>query len=148
MLPSEILEYCTANLDGVILIESWGEKCIFYNPNKVLKRGVYVLTIKERDGENDKGSNLNREGVFRVNLGLRKEHFKEIFGYIPRRPEAGGVVDMDYDFKELDKIIPHPVYAWMGWISILNPSKETFEKLKPLIEVAYNFSREKFSKRK
>jgi hypothetical protein len=72
MEAKQVLEYCSDNLLGTVLVESWGEKGIFYNPNWVLKRGVYVLTIKEKDGDNDKGSNLNREGIFRVNLGLRK----------------------------------------------------------------------------
>ncbi|WP_349772923.1 hypothetical protein [Lacrimispora xylanisolvens] len=31
---------------------------------------------------------------------------------------------------------------------MLSPSEETFEKLKPLIEEAYDFAIEKFSKRK
>ena len=55
---------------------------------------------------------------------------------------------MPYDFAQLNKIIPHPVYAWMGWISVLNPTKETFEYLKPLLEEAYLFSKEKSLKRK
>ncbi len=106
------------------------------------------MTIKEKDGDNDKSSNLNRDNVFRVNLGIRKKTFKELFGEIPKRPSAGDIVDMNYDFTEVDKIIPHPVYAWMGWISVLNPSIETFENLKIFIEEAYGFSKEKFSKRK
>ncbi|MFA9464850.1 MAG: DUF6194 family protein [Velocimicrobium sp.] len=148
MKPNAILEYCTSNLDGTVLVESWGEKGIFYNPYNTLKRGVYVLTIKEKDGDNDKSSNLNRSNIFRVNFGIRKTTFKELFGEIPKRPAAGGIVDMNYDFSELDKIIPHPVYAWMGWISVLNPSVKTFETMKPFIEEAYTFSKEKFSKRK
>lgn len=148
MKPEQILGYCTETLTGTVLVESWGEKGIFYNPNLVLKRGVYVLTIKEKDGDNDKGSDLNREGVYRVNIGLRKQTFKQLFGKIPVRPAAGCVVDMDCDFTATDIILPHPVYAWMGWISVLNPSKETFEKLKPLIQEAYEFSIEKFKKRK
>ncbi len=46
-------------------MESWGEKGIFYNPGRVLKRGVYILTVKEKDGDNDKGSKLDRPGVYR-----------------------------------------------------------------------------------
>lgn len=148
MKANDILACCTSNLEGTVLIESWGEKGIFYNPYHTLKRGVYVLTIKEKDGENDKSSNLNRDNVFRVNLGVRKTTFKKMFGEIPKRPSAGGIVSMNFDFTELDKIIPHPVYAWMGWISVLNPSLKTFESLKPYIEEAYEFSKEKFSKRK
>ena len=72
MKPDEILAYCLKNLEGTTLVESWGEKGVFYNPNHILKRGVYVLTIKEKDGENDKSSNLNRQGIYRVNLGLKR----------------------------------------------------------------------------
>ncbi len=146
--PEQILQYCLKNLDGTVLAESWGEKGIFYNPNGVLKRGVYVLTVKEKDGENDKASGLDREGVFRVNLGVRKNTFLEMFGTVPKRPPKGGVVDMPCDFTETDKILPHPVYAWMSWICALNPSEETFEKLEPLIREAYEYAKEKYAKRK
>ena len=56
MKPNELLKHCLKNLEGSILVESWGEKWIFYNPGHVLKRGVYILTVKEKDGDNDKGS--------------------------------------------------------------------------------------------
>ena len=148
MEAKQILDCCLSSLNGTVLVESWGEKGIFYNPGLVLKRGVYVLTVKEKDGDNDKASNLDRTGIYRVNLGLRKSTFQKMYGKIPARPTAGGVVDMDCDFTALDIIIPHPVYAWMGWVSVLNPSKQTFERLKPLIQEAYEFSVEKFQKRK
>lgn len=146
--PEQILAYCLDNLDGTVLVESWGEKGIFYNPNGTLKRGVYVLTVKEKDGDNDKGSDLDRKDVFRVNLGVRKNTFLKMFGTVPSRPPKGGVVDMPYDFTETDKILPHPVYAWMSWICALNTSEETFEKLKPLIREAYEYAKEKYAKRK
>ena len=59
MEAKQILDYCLSSLDDTILVESWGEKGIFYNPGLILKRGVYVLTIKEKDGDNDKASNLD-----------------------------------------------------------------------------------------
>ena len=40
MNPEEILHYCLTHLEGTVLVESWGEKGIFYNPGNVLKRGV------------------------------------------------------------------------------------------------------------
>jgi hypothetical protein len=148
MLPDEILNYCLENLNGVVRAENWGERGIFYNPNNTLKKGVYILTLKEKDGENDKASNVNRDGIFRVNMGLRKDTFKNLFGEIPKRPPAGGIVEMDYDFTQLNKIMPHPVYAWMGWVCVLNPSPETFEEMKPLIQESYIFAQEKFRKRR
>lgn len=148
MNKNKILNYCLENLEGTVLVESWGEKGIFYNPGHVLKRGVYILTVKEKDGDNDKSSDLNRAGIYRVNLGIQKQTFTELFGAVPKRPAAGGVVDMEYDFSELDKILPHPVYAWMAWICALNPSEQTFEELKPYIQEAYTYAKEKFKKRK
>ena len=69
MTPDKILNYCLNTLEGTVLVSSWGERGIFYNPGGKLKRGVYVLTVKEKDGENDKSSRLSREGVYRVSLG-------------------------------------------------------------------------------
>lgn len=148
MTSDEILSYCLWSLKDTVLVKSWGEKGIFYNPNGALKRGVYVLTVKEKDGDNDKGSMLNREHVYRVNVGLRKETFIERFGYIPKRPLAGEIVNMDFDFTVLDTIIPHPVYAWMGWVCVLNPSDKTFEAFKGMIQESYAYAKEKFEKRR
>lgn len=148
MKPDEIFSYCFSTYPDIVLVDSWGERGIFYNPDKVLKRGIYVLTVKEKDGDNDKSSMLNRDNVYRVNVGLKKEHFINRFGYIPQRPTAGGVVNMNFDFSSLDTIMPHPVYAWMGWVCVLNPSDATFEEFKQLIEESYKFAQEKFQKKR
>lgn len=148
MKPENILNYCLENLEGSILVESWGEKGIFYNPGRVLKRGVYILTVKEKDGGNDQSSLLDRPGIYRVNLGVRKSTFIRMFGEVPKRPGAGRVVEMDHDFSAVDQILPHPVYAWMGWICVLNPSENTFAALKPYIQEAYEYAKEKFARRK
>ena len=148
MTPWKILDYCLENLDGTVLVESWGEKGVFIIRIMCWKRGVYILSVKEKDGDNDKGSDLDRDNVYRVNLGVRKKTFTELFGAIPKRPEAGGIVEMEYDFTALDKILPHPVYAWTAWICALNPQEQTFEELKPYIREAYEYAKEKFRKRR
>jgi uncharacterized protein DUF6194 len=38
---------------------------------------------KEKDGPNDKASNVDREGVYRLNPGISKTTFIEFFGFIP-----------------------------------------------------------------
>lgn len=55
---------------------------------------------------------------------------------------------MPFDFTATNVIMPHPVYAWMGWICVLNPSEDTFEHMKSLIHDAYEYATEKFVKRK
>lgn len=148
MTPDEILSYCQLELKDVVLVKSWGEQGIFYNPNNFLKRGVYVLTIKEKDGKNDKASRLYRENIYRISIGLRKETFIKYFGPLPKRPSAGETVKMDYNFSDLDRIMPHPIYAWMGWVCILNPSVKSFGLFKIMIEESYNLAKDKFNKRK
>lgn len=148
MTADEILRQCLDRLEGTVLVESWGERGIFYNPGHALKRGVYLLTIKERDGANDRASQLDRPGIFRVNIGVRPDTYRTLFGPKPARPQAGGVVSLPCDFTVLDQLIPHPVYAWMGWVCILNPSEEAFQRTWPLVEEAHGYAREKFQKRK
>ena len=148
MTADRILKYCLRELEGTVLVDSWGERGIFYNPANKLKRGIYILTVKEKDGENDNSSRLNRENIYRVNSGVRKHTFEKLFGTIPKRPAKGGIVDMEYDFTTLNQILPHPVYAWMGWICTLNPSESTFDRLKPYILEAYEYAKKKYAKKK
>ncbi|MEC1720061.1 DUF6194 family protein [Schinkia azotoformans] len=143
--PIKIIDFCLKNLDHTVLINAWGEKVVFYNPNGSLKRGIYVLTVKEKDGANDKSSHLDREAIFRVNIGIKKNTFTNMFGAIPKRPSAGKVIDMNFDFTEINKIIPHPVYGWMAWVCVLNPSELLFEQFKSLILESYNLAVEKYN---
>ncbi len=143
----EILRELQCKYSGLVLNKNWGETGLFYNPELKLKKGIYLLTIKEKDGENDSSSNLNRENHFRLNIGISKPTFIKMFGRIPARPSAGGIINMDYDFSAVDKIIPHPVYGWMSWICVINPSSETFKTLIPLIDEGFKLAMEKYSKK-
>ena len=147
LTSDEILQYCLENLSGTVFHSCYGEKCIFYNPENKLKHGIYVLTIKEKDGNNDKSSNLNREGIFRINFGVTKNTFINKFGFIPARPLKGNTVDMQYDFSTLNMLLPHPVYAWMAWVSILNPDKNSFYNIKQFINESYEYARAKYNKK-
>ncbi|AGU50523.1 hypothetical protein VAPA_1c34370 [Variovorax paradoxus B4] len=84
-------------------------------------------TIVTKDNDFDSASNLNRPGVFRLNVGVGKETFRALFGEL----DEGNI-----DFTALDKLMPHPVYAKMYWVSVINPSNKTFETVKPLLTEA------------
>jgi hypothetical protein len=43
-----------------------------------------------------------------------------------------------WDFTALDILTPHPVYGWMGWAAIINPSADSMLALRPLIAMAYD----------
>ena len=135
MDPDVIVNHCLERLDGTVAVESWGERGIFYNPDGRLKRGVYVLTIKEKDGDNDCSSQLDRQGVWRVNIGVRKSTFA-ITGILIKAL-----------WISCPKWFSSLLYIGMGWICVLNPTERTFDVLRPLIDEAYAYAKEKYGRR-
>ena len=142
----EVIAYSLDNFPGVIEAWNWGERSLFYNPHHQLPKGTYFLTFKEKDGANDSASRI-RHGDYRLNVGISKVAFTDRFGAVPARPAAGWVVQTGHDFTQPDRILPHPVYGWMCWIAVLNPTHETFEEIKPLLRGAYEQAVERFRSR-
>jgi len=124
-------------MTDVVPADSWGERAFFVNPGRLLPRGVYFATVKTRDGPNDAASNLSRDGVWRLSLGLPRPLYLERFGPPPRRPAKGRTVDGSWDFEALDRLEPHPIYAWMGWAAVLSPRSADAHDLPALIEAAH-----------
>lgn len=147
MLPETIVAEVCHSLAGVILKKAWGETALFYNPEHTLPHGVYFCTLKQSDGENDRASRLDREGVYRLSFGLPMNAYSTLFGQKPPRPAKGSAVNTGHDFSQVDVLMPHPVYAWMGWVQILSPSASSLEALRPLIVEAHQAARERFEKR-
>ena len=114
MTTDEIITGVLSAYAGTVLDRNWGERGIFYNPGRALPKGIYLMTFKESNGPHDKASDLERDGVFRLNIGIPKCSYQRRFGALPFRPSAGGIVDTGYDFARLDEVMPHPVYGWMG----------------------------------
>ncbi|GAB4459737.1 MAG: DUF6194 family protein [Armatimonadaceae bacterium] len=147
MTAEAIQEYILAHFADTVAATVWGETAFFYNPASVLPRGVYFATLKEQDGANDRASHLNRPGTYRLNIGVSRSTYEQHFGKPPERPTAGGVVATGHDFTRVGELLPHPVYAWMGWVGILNPEEDAFDRVKPLLAEAYTLAVHKFEKR-
>lgn len=98
---------------------------------------------------NDTASDLERPGVFRFNIGVKRVTYQDLFGPQPAFAKDGGIIDTGYDYTTLDKLMPHPVYAPMSWVCIVNPSAETFDKIvSPLLREAYEQDVKKHTERK
>jgi hypothetical protein len=146
MTAEEIIAAIIDRFDGLAPKVTWGETSLFYNPDLALPSGVYFCTIKDHDGANDTASGLDRPGVFRLALGLPIARFEALFGPRPQRPAKGGTVTTGHDFTALDVLMPHPVYAWMGWAQILCPSSASFEQLQPTMAEAHRAAVTKFER--
>src|SRR5262245_3096568 len=122
--PDEITSWITTTYPDTKIAQAMG--ATFFSLSE--QHWPNFATIVTTD-EHDMGtpSNLAREGVFRLNIGVGKETFERLVGQAT-----------DPDYAALDTILPHPVYAKQRWIAILNPSGETFTDLvKPLIAEAH-----------
>ena len=147
MNPAAIEEYLLATYDGLIPKDSWGEKSFFYNPGRASPHGTYFFTIKSKDGDNDKASQLDRAEVYRLNFCVSKPTFEKLFGQKFARPAKGEIIKADFDFSKTDTLSPHPIYGWMSWVAVLSPSAATFERAKPLIDESYALAVKRMSKK-
>lgn len=148
MTAKNVVEHMCSLFPGLRVVDAWGEQSLFYNPDGILKRGVYFCTIKEKDGQNDSASFLNRDTIFRMSFGISKKSYTALFGTLPVRPVKSGVINTFTDFTRLNEIMPHPVYGWMAWVCILNPSQEKFKELEPLLRESYALVIKKYKNRK
>lgn len=148
MQIDELEKFILSRYNGIKVKDAYAERSLFYNPEDKLPNGVYFVTIKNRDGKNDSSSNLNRENVFRVSFPLTPLSYRNTFGEKPARPKKGKSVELNMDFTILGQLMPHPVYAWMNFVCINNPSLETWEKeIIPLLDEAYEMVKYKFEKK-
>lgn len=128
MDEASIIEYITTAFDDVNSVNSDGNSFFFYGSNDKNDHKFPFVTLVTNDSY-DQFSNLDRSGVYRLNIGVSKQTFQRLFGE-NKNFDA-------FDFTVLDKIIPHPIYGKMYWICVLSPSTETFEIVKPLLAEAY-----------
>lgn len=131
----------------VYSINTYGELSFFYNPDNQLPKGIYLTTIKEKDGPNDKASKLNRKDVYRLNIGISQKKYEALFGKKPTRPQKGGIVNTGHDFSELNILTPHPIYAWLHWVSIVSPDENSQPIIIGLLEDSYQIAKIKFQKK-
>ena len=111
---------------------AWGDSFFIYDPDRNLpepKRFPFATIVTQDYGDFDNASNLNRPGVFRLNVGVSKETFAKLFG-----------AEDEHDFTQLDRLMPHPVYGPNHFVCVLNPGDSTFESVTPLLREAYEIA--------
>ena len=142
MDQSAIVRYIAETFSGVDIVTptdgiASGDTFFIYDPDRNLdeKQRFPFATIVTKDyGEFDNASNLNRPGVFRLNIGVSRDTYRSLLG---SPSTAAGEGETRHDFTVLDQLLPHPVYAAQSWVCVLNPSDETFELVRPLLAEAY-----------
>jgi len=133
MNEEQIKAYILESVDGVESAVDEENLFFFYDRENRLPFATIVTNDKY-----DKYSDLDRDGVFRLNIAIGKTTYRSMFQDEEVPAEAG------YDFTALDVIMPHPEYGRVYWICVLSPSDATFEKVKPMLAEAYGRAVKKY----
>lgn len=128
------VEAFVSSLENVQREETFGYAFFFVGED----HRVPFVSISDSDNDYDTVSNLNREGVFRLNIGVGRETFKSLLGdYDPAT----------IDYALLDTFLPHPEYAKQHFVCILNPSGDNVETTKKLIVEAHDIAASRLQRR-
>lgn len=136
MDETSVVNYITETFPGVETTTNFGYTFFFYRSDHILP----FATLISSDQDYDRISNLDRPGVFRLNIGVSRETFQSLFG-------TAKVDVSSYDFTALDVIMPHPEYAQQSFICVLSPSEATFERVRALLAEAYDIAVRRFTRR-
>jgi len=124
MDETSITQYITDTFAGVDVVVAsqdagspevaWGDTFFSYDPDRTLppdRRFPFATIVTKDYGDFDSASNLNRPGVFRLNIGVSRETSRAFFDAEPPRTATGDDSEHGHDFTALDQLLPHPVYG-------------------------------------
>lgn len=129
------VEAFVSGMENVQREENYGYVFFFVGDDHLLS----FVTIANADNEWDSVSNLHREGVFRVNIGISRETFNELIGTLSEEEPV--------DHSALNTFLPHPEYAKQNFICILNPSGENVARTKQLITEAHGMAAKRMQRK-
>ena len=136
MNEPSVVDYITKTFAEVETTTGFGYTMFFHKSDRKLP----FATLISSDYDYDRISNLNRPGVFRLNIGIGKQTFQSLFGTAK--------VDVNsYDFTALDAIMPHPHYAQQHFICVLSPGEATFDRVRSLLAEAYDLAVRRYTRR-
>ncbi|MGC4003409.1 MAG: DUF6194 family protein [Pirellulales bacterium] len=133
MDQAEVKTFILENFSDVRCDESAGDSFFFVGDERMMPFATLVTSDKH-----DQVSDLNRPDVYRLNIGIGKTAFGQLFGDDLLRSLKMNVAPPGYDYTTLDHVMPHPVYGYLGWVCVLNPGYTTWESARKLLQVAHN----------
>ena len=132
-----VTRYITDTFEHVETAVNMGYTFFFYRDDHMHA----FATIASTGNEYEKISNLDRPGVYRLNIGVSRETFRSLFG-------TGKIEVSAYDFTTLDTLLPHPDYSSQHFLCVLSPSEATFEQVRALLAESYEVAVKRYNKRK
>lgn len=105
---------------------SWGDVFFYVAPDGMVPSGQPFATIITKDYPGEPSAGLDRPGSFRVNVTAGR----------PAKlaaPPVGSAADPSTP----DLLMPHPAYAELGWVAVVDPGERTREQVLALLRAAH-----------
>lgn len=133
-MTQQEVETLVASLEDVEREEAFGYTFFFVGDDHRLP----FVTLANSDHDFDRVSNLDRDGVFRINIGVSRETFDAMVADRGRG---------DVDYSVLDVFLPHPDYAAQNWLCILSPTGDNVVRTRRLIAEAHDIAAARYRRR-
>lgn len=113
---------------------AWGDTFVYFDPDdREQDRRIPFATIVTKDYPGfDTASDLDRDGVFRVNIHVGRERFEQLLGYPPAE-----IAEHHPDLRASDVLLPHPTYGRQSWVSVVSPVEQTAAEVRDLLVRAH-----------
>lgn len=105
---------------------SWGDVFFYVAPDGRVPSGQPFATIITKDYPGEPSAGLDRPGSFRVNIAAKPDG----------RPGASSL-DAAADPSTPDLVMPHPAYAQLGWVAVVDPGEQTGGRVLTLLQAAH-----------
>ena len=134
-----LVEAIERHLPGIATTTGSGDWFLFYDPDGVTKpeQRFPFCTVVTAD-RYDAASHLDRDATtYRINLSADRGSYEGLFGPAPRQAAGHDVLDTGVDYTATDTLLPHPFYAPLHWLCVVNPGEGTRSRLAALLEQAH-----------
>lgn len=108
--PTSLLRAVEHGLPGVVTPEASGDSFLFYDPDGITVLGARFPFCTIVTGDRyDAASGMDRNpATCRVNVGVDRRSYDELFGLAPRQAAGDGVIDTGFGYTLTDTPLPHP----------------------------------------
>jgi hypothetical protein len=147
---TSLLRAMEQQLPGIVTTEGSGDWYVFYDPDgtTVADQRFPFCTLMTGD-RYDAASHLDRDtAAYRVNVGLDRRGYEDLFGPAPRQAAGYEVIDTGFDYTATDLVMPHPFYAPLHWVCVVNPRERTGTALGDLLERGYRIALRAYENRR
>jgi Family of unknown function (DUF6194) len=137
-------------LPGIVTSAGSGDTFLFYDPDGITDTdNRFPFGTVVTGDRYDAASRLDRDATtYRVNLGVPRASYEQLFGPAPRQAAGHEVIDTGFDYTATDTLVPHPFYAPLHWVAVVNPGMRTAARLAGLTEQAHALARSQYDRRR